>query len=178
MFFRGASSPLMRKARRSEHLAEDGIAATRELGTNSSKDKGMLDAEKCWVVHPQPRHLFIAPDGELTRPPTQVRHSLVGFFASLQSIHGENQPHFTLREGDVVIAGGQVTYYRQLKDGKTTAARGRLDRFPAQRENENGCTVFRHAHWPWRLILKWGGAVGERSYREQITYLPMHRRSL
>jgi hypothetical protein len=62
-----------------------------------------------------------------------------------------------LREGDGVIAVGQVTYHRQLKDGKPQQ---RVVVWTDFRHKENGkwVYVFRHAHWPLEANAQTGAA--------------------
>jgi hypothetical protein len=81
----------------------------------------------------------------------------VRFFSSLQSIHGEINHISYWREGEGVLAVGQVTYDRQLKDGKPQQ---RVVVWTDFRRKENGkwVYVFRHAHWPLEANAQTGAA--------------------
>jgi ketosteroid isomerase-like protein len=154
-------------------LPSDVIAANRELDHQLLEGHRLLDAEKVMgLFTSSPDIFFIAPDGELYKGPDQVRQAWVRFFASLQSIHGEINHISYLREGDGVIAVGQVTYYRQLKDGK---AQQRVVVWTDFRHKENGkwVYVFRHAHWPLEANPQTGAAPSARGpTAEQIHVSP------
>src|SRR5882762_5463170 len=154
-------------------LPSDVIAANRELDHQLLEGHRLLDAEKVMgLFTSSPDIFFIAPDGELYKGPDQVRQAWVRFFASLQSIHGEINHISYLREGDGVIAVGQVTYYRQLKDGKPQQ---RVVVWTDFRHKENGkwVYVFRHAHWPLEANPQTGAAPSARGpTAEQIHVSP------
>jgi ketosteroid isomerase-like protein len=144
-------------------LPSDVIAANHELDHQLLEGHRLLDAEKViGLFTSSPDIFFIAPDGELYKGPDQVRQAWVRFFASLQSIHGEINHISYLREGDGVIAVGQVTYHRQLKDGKPQE---RVVVWTDFRHKENGkwVYVFRHAHWPVEANSQPGTAPSAKS---------------
>jgi len=139
-------------------LPSEVIAANQELDHQLLEGHRLLDAEKVMgLFTSSPDIFFIAPDGELYKGPDQVRQAWVRFFASLQSIHGEINHISYLREGDGVIAIGEVTYHRQLKDGKPQE---RVVVWTDFRHKENGkwVYVFRHAHWPVEANAQTGAA--------------------
>jgi ketosteroid isomerase-like protein len=155
-----------------EALPNDVIAANRELDHQLLEGHRLLDAEKVMgLFTSSPDIFFIAPDGELYKGPDQVRQAWVRFFASLQSIHGEINDVSYLRGGDGVIAVGQVTYYRQLKNGKPQQ---RVVAWTDFRHKENGkwVYVFRHAHWPLEANAQSGAAPAKGSTAEQIHVSP------
>jgi ketosteroid isomerase-like protein len=159
-----------------EALPDDVIAANRELDRQLLEGHRLLDAEKVMgLFTTSPDIFFIAPDGELYKGPDQVRQAWVRFFASLQSIHGEINHISYLRQGDGVIAVGQVTYHRQLKGGQPQE---RVVVWTDFRHRENGkwVYVFRHAHWPLEANVQPGAAPSATSPNvEQIHGTPNAR---
>jgi len=151
-------------------LPSDVIAANRELDRQLLEGHRLLDAEKVMgLFTTSPDVFFITPNGELYRGPDQVRQAWVQCFASLQSIHGEINHISYLREGDGVIAVGQVTYYRQLKDG---TPQQRVAVWTDFRHKENGkwVYVFRHAHWP----LEANAQTGAEPLAKDLTAEQVH----
>jgi hypothetical protein len=97
-----------------------------------------------------------------TKAPTKSAKLGYGSLRACKSIHGEINHISYLREGDGVIAVGQVTYHRQLKDGKPQE---RVVVWTDFRRKENGkwVYVFCHAHWPVEANSQPGTAPSAKS---------------
>jgi ketosteroid isomerase-like protein len=94
------------------------LAANKELDHQLLEGHRLLDTEKVMGLFTSSADIFfISPGGELHQGLDKVRQTWKEFFAALQSIHGEIDHVRYLPAGDGVIAFGQVTYHRQLKDG-------------------------------------------------------------
>lgn len=133
-----------------ESLPSDVLAANQELDRQLLECHRLLDAGKIMRLFSKSSDIFfIAPDGTLYRGRDSVRQSWERFFANLQSIHGEINEISYFPAGDGVIAVGQVTYHRQLKNGSPEQ---RIVVWTDFRRKEDGkwVYVFRHAHWPVR----------------------------
>jgi len=170
IFFSVATLSVTANGQTAEALPSDVIAANRELDHQLLEGHRLLDAEKVMgLFTSSPDIFFIAPDGELYKGPDQVRQAWVQFFAGLQSIHGEINHISYLREGDGVTAVGQVTYYRQLKNGKPQQ---RVVVWTDFRRKENGkwVYVFRHAHWP----LEANAQTGAEPLAKDLTAEQVH----
>jgi len=173
MFLSVATLSVDANSQTAEALPSDVVAANRELDHQLLEGHRLLDAEKVMgLFTSSPDVFFIAPDGELYKGPDIVRQAWVRFFASLQSIHGKINHISYLREGDGVIAVGQVTYHRQLKGGQPQE---RVVVWTDFRHKENGkwVYVFRHAHWPLEANVQPADAPSATSPKvEQIHVSP------
>ena len=129
-------------------LPSDVIAANQELDRQLLECHRLLDTDKIMLLFSKSADtFFIAPDGTVYKGRDRVRQSWETFFASLQSIQGNIDEISYMPAGDGVIAVGQVTYHRQLKNGLPEQ---RTVVWTDFRHKEDGkwVYVFRHAHWP------------------------------
>jgi hypothetical protein len=94
-----------------------------------------------------PGIFVIGPTGIIYQGRDQVRQSIDKFFARVVTMTGVIDHVTYLPAGDGVIAYGQVTYHRQLRDG---ASDQRIVVWSDYRHKEKGkwVIVFRHPQWP------------------------------
>lgn len=135
-------------AQTAKALPSDVLAANQELDRQFLEGHRVLDTDKIMgLFTSSPEIFFIGPTGILFQGREQVRQSIEQFFTRVVSMTGVIDHVTYLPAGDGVIAFGQVTYHRQLKD---SAPDQRIVVWTDFRHKENGkwVYVFRHAHWP------------------------------
>lgn len=128
--------------------------SAEDLRANQEIDQKFIDAHRTLdtdmimnLFSRQPGIFMIGPTGIMYPGRDQIRHSVETFFAKLVTMTGEIDHVTYMREGDGVVAYGQVTYHRQLK-GQPPDTRVAVWSDYRCKENGKWVLVFRHVHWP------------------------------
>ena len=142
----GAANPA------SASLPPDVLRPNQELDQNFLEAHRVVNTDMLMgLFSSSPDVIFISPAGELYRGRDQVRQSVQKFFSRVVTLKGAIDNVTYLPAGEGVIAYGQVTYHRQLKDRAPDTS---VVVWTDYRRKENGkwVLVFRHAHWPLNAL--------------------------
>jgi len=136
------------RAQVTSDLSPEDLRANQEIDQKFVDAHTTLDTDMIMSLFSrQPGIFMIGPTGILYPGRDQIRHSVETFFAKLVTMTGTIDKVTYMREGDGVVAYGQVTYHRQLK-GQPPDTRVVVWSDYRIKEDGKWVLVFRHVHWP------------------------------